>query len=108
MLTITDPESVEKKKCILAWARIHPGETCGSHMMNGFLKYICSESEEAKFLRKKIVFKVIPMLNVDGVVAGNFRTSLCGKDLNRQFKTNSTFLIPEVRAVKELALHLRS
>lgn len=76
--------------------------------MNGFLKYICSDNDEAKFIRKKIVFKVIPMLNVDGVVAGNFRTSLCGKDLNRQFKTNSTFLIPEVRAVKELALQLRS
>ena len=69
-------------------------------MLNGFLKYICSDTEEAKTLRKKVVFKIIPMLNPDGVVVGNFRTSYCGKDLNRQFKTNSTFLIPEVKAVK--------
>ena len=82
------------------WGRIHPGETCGSHMLNGFLNYICSDAEEAKILRKKIIYKVIPMLNPDGVVVGNFRTSFCGKDLNRQFKTSATFLIPEVKAVK--------
>lgn len=63
-------------------------------MVNGFLKYICSDIDEAKTLRKKVVFKVIPMLNPDGVVVGNFRTSFCGRDLNRQFKTQSTFLIP--------------
>jgi hypothetical protein len=27
------------------------------------------------------------MFNVDGVVAGNFRTDITGKDLNRLFKT---------------------
>ena len=26
------------------------------------------------------------MINPDGVVIGNFRTSLCGRDLNRTFK----------------------
>jgi murein tripeptide amidase MpaA len=76
-------------------------------MMTGFLKYICSNSEEVRKLRKNVVFKVIPMLNVDGVVAGNFRTSFCGKDLNRQFRANSTFLIPEVKAVKELLIKLK-
>ena len=77
-------------------------------MLNGFLKYICSDCEEAKSLRKFAVFKVIPMLNPDGVVAGNFRTSLCGRDLNRQFRTHTTFLIPEVKAVKDLVFKLRS
>lgn len=38
------------------------------------------------FLRKHCVLKIIPMLNVDGTVMGNFRTSLYGKDLNRLFK----------------------
>lgn len=45
-------------------------------------------------MRRHIVFKVIPMLNPDGVVVGNFRTSLCGKDLNRAFKLNTDLLIP--------------
>ena len=36
------------------------------------------------------------MLNPDGVVSGNFRTSLYGKDLNRLWKTKDTTLIPEI------------
>lgn len=39
---------------------------------------------------------MIPMLNPDGVVAGNFRTSLFGKDLNRLFKVKDTTLLPEI------------
>lgn len=31
------------------------------------------------------IFYIVPMLNPDGVIAGNFRTSYSGKDLNRQF-----------------------
>lgn len=40
------------------------------------------------------------MLNVDGVVMGNFRTSFYGKDLNRLFKKNQLLLIPEVELCK--------
>ena len=39
----------------------------------------------AKFLRKHIVFKIVPMINVDGVAIGNFRTGLSGKDFNRSY-----------------------
>lgn len=41
---------------------------------------------EAEFLREKCVFKVIPMMNPDGVVHGNYRCSLAGCDLNRRWK----------------------
>lgn len=77
-------------------------------MMEGFLKYICSSDENAVNLRKRVVFKVVPMLNPDGVVVGNFRTSLGGKDLNRQFRTGVDFLIPEVKALKQLVLQLKA
>lgn len=36
------------------------------------------------------------MLNPDGVIFGNYRTSLSGKDLNRMFRTKHQDLIPEV------------
>ena len=36
------------------------------------------------------------MINVDGVVFGNYRTSLSGKDLNRQFRNKGLELLPEV------------
>ncbi len=48
------------------------------------------------------------MMNPDGVVAGNFRTSLCGRDLNRMFKSDETYLIPEVVALKSLVAQLKS
>lgn len=38
LLTITDPNVPNIfKKCVLVSARIHPGETCGSYMVKGFL-----------------------------------------------------------------------
>jgi len=37
-------------------------------------------------LRDNFVFKVIPMLNPDGVIVGNYRCSLSGLDLNRQWQ----------------------
>ena len=62
---------------------MHPGETQGSWMMEGFIRYLCSP--DANFLRDRVVFKIIPMVNVDGVVLGNFRTGIGGRDLNRAF-----------------------
>lgn len=59
-------------------------------------------------MRRTIVFKVIPMLNPDGVVVGNFRTSLSGRDLNRTFRMTNDFMIPEVRVLKELVLRLKA
>lgn len=47
-------------------------------------------------LRENFVFHIIPMLNPDGVLIGNFRTSLYGKDLNRMFRKNQTLMIPEI------------
>ena len=47
------------------------------------------------------------MLNPDGVIAGNYRTSLCGRDLNRAFRMNNDLLIPEIKALKELVMKLK-
>lgn len=109
LLTITDPEVVsEAKKVVLVCGRIHPGETCGSFMVKGLLEFLCSEEEEAKYLRRNNIFKVVPMINVDGVVLGNYRTSFSGRDLNRMFTAEETLLIPEVKAVKNLVNSLKA
>jgi murein tripeptide amidase MpaA len=48
------------------------------------LEFITSPSNpEAIELRKKIIFRLVPMTNPDGVIVGNYRTSLSGNDLNR-------------------------
>jgi murein tripeptide amidase MpaA len=40
------------------------------------------------------VFYIVPMLNPDGVIVGNYRTSYSGKDLNRQFKDINNYVFP--------------
>ena len=36
------------------------------------------------------------MINPDGVIFGNYRTGLAGKDLNRRFKSKNIDLFPEI------------
>ena len=66
-------------------ARVHPGESNASFIVEGILQFLVSDDEDAKYLRNNFVFKIIPMLNPDGVIIGNNRTSLSGYDLNRQW-----------------------
>nr|XP_019957671.1 PREDICTED: cytosolic carboxypeptidase 2 [Paralichthys olivaceus] len=75
------------KKAVVVTARVHPGETNGSWMMEGLLDFLLGDSADAQLLRDTFVFKVVPMLNPDGVVVGNYRCSLAGRDLNRNYKT---------------------
>jgi len=73
----------KNKEAIILSARVHPGESTSSHVMEGLLKILTGDSERAKIMRDKFLFKVVPMLNPDGVIAGNYRTNLLGFDLNR-------------------------
>lgn len=92
-----------EKKGVLLTARVHPGETNGSWMMRGVLEFLTSEAPEARALRERFVFKIVPMINVDGVVHGNYRCSMAGCDLNRRYKSPSKWLHPEVVSLKKLA-----
>ncbi|KAM6461206.1 cytosolic carboxypeptidase 2 isoform 4-T6 [Liasis olivaceus] len=93
LLTITNPSksaiatAAAAKKAIILSARVHPGETNSSWVMRGFLDFILSDAPDAQLLRDLFIFKVVPMLNPDGVVVGNYRCSLAGRDLNRNYRT---------------------
>lgn len=73
------------KRAIFLTSRVHPGEPQASFMLDGSLKMILSNTPLARELRKHFVFKIVPMLNPDGVIFGNYRCSLLGCDLNRQW-----------------------
>ena len=71
---------------------------------NGPVKAECvvaGSSAEAEQLRKMFIFKIVPMLNPDGVIVGNSRCSLAGVDLNRRYRKPSKRLIPEIFDLKE-------
>jgi murein tripeptide amidase MpaA len=76
-------------------------------VLEGYLREILSDSQEACILRDMFVFYVVPMLNPDGVIAGNFRTSYIGKDLNRQFSKLNKYLFPEITALCQFCQNLR-
>jgi cytosolic carboxypeptidase protein 5 len=95
------------KKYMLLTARVHPGETQGSFMMNGFLKFIVSDDPRAVQLRDCFVFKIVPVLNPDGVVRGHYRTDTRGINLNRFYTAPSLVDHPTIYAVKELFVSLK-
>ncbi len=92
----------KKKKNIILCARVHPGESNSSFMMQGFIKYLAGNSFQAKELRKRCIFKIIPMVNPDGVIIGNYRTNIAGNDLNRKYHAPDDKLHPTVCAIKKL------
>jgi murein tripeptide amidase MpaA len=99
VLTITTPlknTDSRKRKAVILTARVHPGETNSSWIMKGFLDYILGDSSDAQLLRDTFVFKVVPMLNPDGVIVGNYRCSLSGQDLNRNYTSLLKETFPSV------------
>lgn len=85
MLTVTGRDRGRKKQGVVFTGRVHPGETVGSWMLQGVVEFLLSEDPVAKSLRNRFVFYIVPMLNPDGVIQGNYRTSLIGCDLNRKY-----------------------
>ena len=53
-----------------------------------------------------MVFKIVPMINIDGVIIGNYRTSMSGNDLNRRYVKPDFRIHPTVCAIKQLASDL--
>jgi hypothetical protein len=106
VLTISEKCELEKmrqKKGIIISSRVHPGEVVGSWMMRGVMKFLTDpDNEEAQKLRDNFVIKVIPMLNPDGVINGNYRCSLAGCDLNRRWKNPHKSIHPTIFHTKKL------
>jgi len=117
VLTIEDPADSEEfrvtglrktgKRCVVISARVHPGETAASFMMEGVLDFLTGPSVEAEQIRKIFTFKIIPMLNPDGVVVGNSRCSLAGVDLNRRYRKPAPKLVPTIYHLKSLLYQLQ-
>ncbi|KAM6133358.1 cytosolic carboxypeptidase 2 [Phoenicopterus ruber ruber] len=102
LLTITSPAGAAAKRAVVLSARAHPGESGGSWAMRGFLDFLLSAHADARLLRRLFVFKVVPMLNPDGVVVGNSRCSLAGRDPNRAYGTAHRGSFPGVWHLRAL------
>ena len=96
-------KTLHDKPIIFISARVHPGETPGSHMMNGILKLLTDEKDNKSILlRENFIFKIIPIINVDGVSIGNYRLDTNGYNLNRCYLNPDIKTDPEIFAIKKL------
>ena len=69
-------------------------------MMKGIIDYLVGPTLGARILRDNFLFKIVPMVNPDGVINGNTRCSLAGVDLNRVWIDPSPKLHPTVWHLK--------
>ncbi|KAJ3200124.1 Cytosolic carboxypeptidase 2 [Dinochytrium kinnereticum] len=101
----TSPEELGRRRGVVVSARVHPGESNASFMVRGLMRFLTSGREEARELRERFVVKVVPMLNPDGVIIGNYRCNVLGYDLNRQWRKPSEWSsknTPEIHAIKSM------
>lgn len=71
--------------------------------MNGTLEFLLNEQNSlSKLLRNMFVFKIVPMINPDGVARGHFRTDGFGRNLNRYYKDATLAEQPSVFAIVQL------
>ena len=89
------------KPIIFISSRVHPGETPASFMLDSIIQVLLSKDPRAVVLRNQFVFKIIPMLNPDGVARGHFRVDQNGINLNRCYAFPSFLDQPGIFAVKE-------
>lgn len=64
--------SAGNRPLIFLSARVHPGETNASWIMKGTLEFLMGTSPLAASLREAYIFKIVPMLNPDGVINGKW------------------------------------
>lgn len=70
----TDKNAAENEKSyVLIMARQHPGEGVGSYMMHGIIDFLLHDTPESRYLRENFVIVLVPMMNPDGVIHGNYR-----------------------------------
>ncbi|XP_051509891.1 cytosolic carboxypeptidase 6-like [Myxocyprinus asiaticus] len=109
LLTITNPAHLNQereKRVVFLTARVHPGESPASFICQGVIDFLVSQHPIAQVLRDHVIFKIVPMLNPDGVYLGNYRCSLMGFDLNRHWQDPSPWAHPTLHAVKQLIVQM--
>lgn len=90
-----------------AWIVFCAGETPASWVMQGVLDFLLSGDAVAQQLLARHTFKLVPMMNPDGVSAGSYRCNLAGDDLNRVWSAPNPDLHPQARGQEGLSQRRR-
>ena len=93
---------INTRQTVIFTARVHPGETSGSYVIESVINNLLNNSEQSNSLLNKYIFKIVPMLNPDGVIHGHYRNNILGKDLNRMWQEPKDNETPTIFYLKKL------
>lgn len=101
-ITISSQGAVAAKMPVCFFTcRVHCGETPASYMLQGILDLLTNfENTYTQILLDNYVFKIIPLLNPDGVARGFWRFDTLGLNLNRFYKEPSLDTHPTIFLAK--------
>ena len=111
VLTVTNPPDrpfkrdnatplVDRANYVIT-CRVHPGETSASWTLRGILQCLTQDNPVSNELCDHAVIHIVPCLNPDGVVAGDYRRNRDGVDLNRCYASPvSAEVAPTVLALR--------
>ena len=103
LATVQNPAypASEKRTCWII-SRQHPMESPPSFTVNGLIEYVIGWGNPGgEEILRYLIFKIVPMVNVDGVAEGLSRHNVNGINLNRCWCSDSSYFgeEPEVAAV---------
>ena len=103
------------KKRIVMHARTHPAETSPSFLIEGLMTKLLSGTQDAVKLLSGFEFYIFPMQNVDGVVAGNYRSTPKSENLEMSWTFDNAAPLnlignvpPEVTVIQTYVKNLMS
>jgi len=82
-----EPGAASGSKPVLLWvqARQHAWESGSSWVCDGFVRWLCSEDDRAKVLRRRCRTVVVPIMDIDNVVRGAGGKNQTPQDHNRDW-----------------------
>jgi hypothetical protein len=99
LLTITDSNgSVRSKKNIWIFGGVHPGEVWGAWAVKGLVDFLLGSSETAATMRRNYVWKILPMVNPDGVHQGRGYYNSEGYNIFEDFNNENTTNVQMIKA----------
>ncbi|WP_448659268.1 M14 family metallopeptidase [Sphingomonas sp. CJ99] len=88
-------------KPVWLYARQHPGESMAEWWAEGALEKLTDPADpQARLLREKATFHIVPNMNPDGSRRGHLRTNAVGVNLNREWHAPTPERSPEVLCVR--------
>jgi hypothetical protein len=96
--TITHGGTPKAKPTIWLMFRQHSWESGSSWTAEGAVRMLLGEDEQSKMLRARVMWKIYPLCDPDGVAHGGVRFNAQGFDLNRNWDVQDPIKMPEITA----------